>query len=259
MFICFWMASAEARQAAQFYGKDTRDEKVTAWGYLKQAAPGHAKEIRITIVNDSAKSINVKPTFASFTLITQSNEEIELLMPAMLWYPATDSIKPKTKAIFIPSFGALRVQKEDIKEIICSFDLDGTKIILRPKPYEPPAARKEKPRKEASRVSDSSSVSSSERPSDGRWTGGNFALSKEDRRKREEVSRVSSYERPHEEVPTASEPYKAMAKPEEKPHKEASRVSDSSSVSNGERPFEGRWAGGDFALAKKDRREKFVS
>lgn len=189
-FICFWMASAEARQAAQFYGKDTRDEKVTAWGYLKQAAPGHAKEIRITIVNDSAKSINVKPTFASFTLITQSNEEIELLMPAMLWYPATDSIKPKTKAIFIPSFGALRVQKEDIKEIICSFDLDGTKIILRPKPYEPPAARKEKPRKEASKVSKSSSVSdspgvsSSERPFEGRWAGGDFALTKKDRREK---------------------------------------------------------------------------
>jgi len=125
------------------YNENTMDDRVHAWGQLMHAGTGRYGGVKITVENLSDKPILTDLTFAEFTLLTTSGDQHELGKPGAFVMPA--EISPGKKVTFTPSFGGLRIKKEEIQMIVCSFDMGDTKVVLVPWPYTKPVKKPAKP------------------------------------------------------------------------------------------------------------------
>ncbi len=115
--------------------RDTMDDRISATGQLEYFFSA-IKSIHIKVMNRSDKPIRTDLTFASIKLIATDDQEYEMVQPDIVEYPAVDMINPKDEATFVIPMVRLQIKKEEIKMIICSFDVGETKIILLPRPSE---------------------------------------------------------------------------------------------------------------------------
>ena len=117
------------------YRKSTMDNEIYAYGHLEtiEYLAGKISSIRVTIVNESKKPLTVERVFASFALVTNDGERYEL-EPPIAFYPANRFILPGAQEIFALNVAPYKLVKEDIRMVICSFELGETKIILFPRP-----------------------------------------------------------------------------------------------------------------------------
>jgi len=110
--------------------KPGMDKRVFAYGNWAGFL-GTSKGISIQVFNNSDQAITTHYDFAEYTVVTQDGERHSMSPPAMV-FPSIESIEPKKSAVFEPVFDGGGIKKEDIRMIICSFDLGDTKIILLP-------------------------------------------------------------------------------------------------------------------------------
>ena len=104
------------------------DKDVYAYGTLKNSMDGVVLSLRV--FNNSDRPILADYDFIEYTVVTKDGKRYTLEPPVMAWY--SGSIKPKNSETFEPSLGSLKIKKEDIAEVICSFDMGSTKIVLVP-------------------------------------------------------------------------------------------------------------------------------
>ena len=138
----FVMERSGAEVPKYSLNKDTMDDRISATGQLEYFFSA-IKSIHIRVMNRSDKPIRTDLTFASIKLIATDDQEYEMVQPDIVEYPAVDMINPKDEATFVIPMVRLQIKKEEIKMIVCSFDMGETKIILLPRPAEPekPAIR----------------------------------------------------------------------------------------------------------------------
>ena len=131
----FAMKPSAAGSFEYSYRKSTMDNEIYAYGHLEtiEYLKGKISSIRVTIVNGSKAPLAVERVFASFTLVTNEGERYELESPTA-FYPANRFISPGTQETFALNVAPYKLMKEDIRMVICSFDLGETTIILSPKP-----------------------------------------------------------------------------------------------------------------------------
>lgn len=101
----------------------------------------NVKGVKITIWNGSKKPLISDATLATFSVLTVDDTVEEMDDFSFVWYPATEKVKPGKKATFKKSIGRLKLKKEDIQMIVCSFDAGNTKIVLVPNPHRQTAPR----------------------------------------------------------------------------------------------------------------------
>ncbi len=90
------------------------------------------RRLEIQVYNHTDRPLSTRYALADYSVITQDGQRHELKDPAVVWHPATESIPPQRSATFVPRFGNSRVRNEDIRLVVCSFNLDETKIVLFP-------------------------------------------------------------------------------------------------------------------------------
>ena len=116
-----------------FAGREGLDKKIHAYGYFESFF-GLDPRIRIRVFNDSAKPVRAPYLYADYTAVTRDGTRWKLRPPVMAWFPATERIDPGRSAVFKPSLAGLSVKREDVQMIICSFNMDETKVVLLPVP-----------------------------------------------------------------------------------------------------------------------------
>ena len=104
------------------------DKDVYAYGTLKDSMGGMVLSLRV--FNNSDRPILADYDFIEYTVVTKDGKRYTLEPPVMAWY--SGSIKPKKSETFEPGLGSLKLKKEDIAEVVCSFDMGSTKIVLVP-------------------------------------------------------------------------------------------------------------------------------
>lgn len=123
-------------QAFQYsYSRSTMDNEVYAFGHLEKIdyLAGKISSIRVSIMNESKTPLSIEHVFASFSLITNDGERIEL-EPSVAFYPANKRLLPHRKETFVLNVAPYKLSKEAIRMVICSFGLGETTIVLLPRP-----------------------------------------------------------------------------------------------------------------------------
>ncbi len=156
LFAC---AAPSARAEAEFYGVKMPSESFASGVVLRNdGSPGDAfpsddgvdrsvyasarfdggigagAGIEITIVNQTQSPLSTDYLFAEYTVVTNAGDRITLDAPDPVFFPATKQIAPGARASFRPGLGIQRIKKEDVRYIICAFDMGETKIVLLPLP-----------------------------------------------------------------------------------------------------------------------------
>lgn len=161
---------------------NTMDDRVRAWGKLTYSGTGRYGGVKITVENRTDTAIPTDLSFLDFTIVTAGGDRHELGKPGTLGLPA--EIEPGKKVTFEPSFGSLRVKKADIKMIICSFDMEGTQVVLLPRPYTKPVKERFVNPGEAAGPAKTPKPACVRTRDDAAYPAANFALPKKDRRQK---------------------------------------------------------------------------
>ena len=157
--VLFACAAPPARAEAEFYGVKMPSESFASGVVLRNdGSPGDAfpsddgvdrsvyayarfdggigagAGIEITIVNQTQSPLSTDYLFAEYTVVTNAGDRITLDAPDPVFFPATKQIAPGARASFRPGLGIQRIKKEDVRYIICAFDMGETKIVLLPLP-----------------------------------------------------------------------------------------------------------------------------
>ncbi len=88
----------------------------------------------IQLSNQSGRPIVMDQRFADYTLLTKTGERLVLLGPTVSYYPTNEKLNPKGRMSFSIRLGRPKLRREDIRMIVCSFDLEKTKVYLFPNP-----------------------------------------------------------------------------------------------------------------------------
>lgn len=157
--VLYACAAPPARAEAEFYGVKMPSESFASGVVLRNdGSPGDAfpaddgvdrsvyayarfdggigagAGIEITIVNQTQSPLSTDYLFAEYTVVTNAGDRITLDAPDPVFFPATKQIAPGARASFRPGLGIQRIKKEDVRYIICAFDMGETKIVLLPLP-----------------------------------------------------------------------------------------------------------------------------
>lgn len=150
-FVLLLLSAASAFAAADFYGvkmtseyhaKDLVVDESGASPTFNVDKPGMDKRIyataslsgrnlRIQVFNRSEVTIQSDYDTAEYTVVTHDGER-HTLKPRPLAWTSNNVITPNKTVTFDPSFQGRAFKKEEIRAIICSFELGDMKIILLP-------------------------------------------------------------------------------------------------------------------------------
>ncbi len=109
--------------------KPGMDKRVFATGNLTNFLG--ARGIEIHVFNGSDQEISSHFDYAEYTVVTKDGER-HLMKPPRMAFASTETIAPNKSATFGPVFEGGAIKKEDIRMVICSFDLGDIKIFLLP-------------------------------------------------------------------------------------------------------------------------------
>ena len=111
--------------------QDGFDPDVYAWGQL--ALSGKAVTgFHVTVYNHTDEMIGAGYMFREFTVVATNGRRYVFGESFALF--RQNAIDPGRSAGFNISFGDILLKREDIREIICSFDMGNIKIVLLPVP-----------------------------------------------------------------------------------------------------------------------------
>lgn len=162
-FFLFTLGTSAAYGAADFYGikmksedfaqniqlkennlvpdfsvsKPGTDKRVYAYAYTSGTVGG-GRGVSIQVYNHSEGPFATDRLFREMTLVTWSGTRYDRSEAEMMLN--RNSLGPGEDATFNFTFPGIRVPKEEIRMIVCSFDLGGTMIILFPLRVETPPA-----------------------------------------------------------------------------------------------------------------------
>ncbi len=89
------------------------------------------RKLLIQVFNRSDETIQSDYDTAEYTVVTHDGER-HVLKPAPMGWTSTNTIAPGKSATFDPSFEGRAPRKDEIRAVVCSFDLGNMKIILLP-------------------------------------------------------------------------------------------------------------------------------
>ena len=130
------------KMSSEYLAKDLKvDETGQTLGFTVEK-PGMDKRIYATatlsgrnlIIQVFTRSDEIIPSdydYAEYTVVTHDGERHALKPQPMAW-TSSNTIAPNKSATFDPSFEGRPLKKDEIRAVICSFDLGNMKIILLP-------------------------------------------------------------------------------------------------------------------------------
>ena len=95
---------------------------------------GEISSFWITVKNNTKKRIPTLNRFTTYILVTQDGQKRELKPPMGQFVPAGDMIQPGGQGTFQARLSRPKVRREDVKMLICSFNLGNTQVFLFPNP-----------------------------------------------------------------------------------------------------------------------------
>ena len=119
-------------------GRPGTDKRIYAYAYVSDVV-GSGRGVSIQVYNHSEKPLATEKIFRDLTLVTWTGKRYDRSHTEMM--RNRDSLGPGENATFNFSFPGIRVPRDQIRMMICSFDLGTTMIILLPlRPESPKAA-----------------------------------------------------------------------------------------------------------------------
>ncbi|MEI8345506.1 MAG: hypothetical protein WCG06_05485 [Candidatus Omnitrophota bacterium] len=123
--------------AGAFADNPSIDKSVYATANFKNTIhTGRALEV--TVFNHSKREIGAKYQFNEFTLVFKDGTREEFTDSGFVFYPNVEKILPGTSVRYCVGLNGLEFRKSDIEMIVCSFNLDETRIVLLPLPQSAP-------------------------------------------------------------------------------------------------------------------------
>jgi hypothetical protein len=105
------------------------DKRVYAYGYMSSFLGG-GKGIAIEVFNHSDAPLATDKLFRELTVVTYSGERYDRAETEMMW--SRRVLKPGQRATFNFKFPGVRIHKDEVRLIICSFDMGQTTLFLFP-------------------------------------------------------------------------------------------------------------------------------
>ncbi len=105
------------------------DKRVYAYAYVSSVV-GSGRGVSVQVYNHSDGPIATDKLFRELTLVTWNGTRYDRSQTEMMFN--RDSLGPGENATFNFTFPGIRVPKEEIRMIVCSFDLGSTMIPLMP-------------------------------------------------------------------------------------------------------------------------------
>ncbi len=110
-------------------GRPGMDKRIYAYGYMGRVVDS-VHGFSVEVFNRSDKTLATKKLFRGLTIVTNDGRRYDRGHTETMW--SRDEIKPGEQATFNFKFRGIRVGREELRMVICSFDLDGTQIFLLP-------------------------------------------------------------------------------------------------------------------------------
>ena len=123
------------------------DKRVYAYGYMSSVLGG-GHGFALQVYNHSDHAIATEKLFRGLTVVTYDGRRFDRSETEMMW--SRDRLEPGQDATFNFKFPGLRLEKDEIRMMICSLDMGDTLIFLFPlsAPEKPAAVvKKETPKK----------------------------------------------------------------------------------------------------------------
>lgn len=105
------------------------DKRVYAYGYMSSFVGG-GKGIALEVFNHSDAPIATDKLFRELTLVTYDGRRYDRAEPEMMW--SRPELGPGQHATFNFKFPGARIHRDEVRMVICSFDMGQTQIFLFP-------------------------------------------------------------------------------------------------------------------------------
>lgn len=129
----------------EFTSRPGTDKRVYAYGYMSTVLGG-GRGIALEVFNHSEEPLATQKLFRELSIVTWDGRRYDRSEPEMMW--ARDVLKSGESATFNFTFPGIRVEKEEVRMVVCSFDLGETLIVLLPlQAREAPKSAAKKPGK----------------------------------------------------------------------------------------------------------------
>jgi hypothetical protein len=116
------------------------DKRIYAYGYMSGFLSG-GRGISVRLYNHSDRPIATDELFREMTVVTYSGARYDRAHTEMMWKKGT--LKPGEEATFNYKFPGVRLDKDEIRLVVCSFDMGETMIVLFPlRPSNPPEKKR---------------------------------------------------------------------------------------------------------------------
>lgn len=117
------------------------DKRIYAFGYMSSVVGG-GHGFSVEVFNHSDKTLATEKLFRDLTLVTYNGKRYDRSETEMMW--SRNTLKPGESANFNFKFPGIRLSREELRMVICSFDMGRTTIILFPltRPEKPAPAPK---------------------------------------------------------------------------------------------------------------------
>ena len=131
------------------------DKRVYAYGYMGSVVGG-GRGIAIKVYNHSDKALNTEKLFRELVIVAYDGRRYDHSQTEMMW--SRDRMEPGDEATFNFKFPGIRLEKDEIRMVICSFGLNDVSIYLfplsEPEKSAPPAKKIETPKKAPKKLAD---------------------------------------------------------------------------------------------------------
>ncbi len=115
------------------------DKRIYAYGYMSTFLGG-GKGIALEVFNHSDGPIATDQLFRELTVVTYDGRRYDRAEAEMMW--SRKMLAPGAHATFNFKFPGARIHKDEVRMVICSFDMGGTNIFLFPLTLPDKAAQK---------------------------------------------------------------------------------------------------------------------
>jgi len=123
------------------------DKRIYAYGYMGSSVGG-GRGFSIKVFNHSDRTLNTEKLFRELVLVAYNGRRYDRSQTEMMW--SRDRMGPGEEATFNFKFPGIRLEKEEIRMAVCSFDMSDVSIYLFPlkEPEKPaPIVKKSEPPK----------------------------------------------------------------------------------------------------------------
>lgn len=105
------------------------DKRIYAYAYMSSVLGG-GRGIALEVFNHSDEPIATEKLFRELTIVTYDGHRYDRAETEMMW--SSDRLRPGEHATFNFAFPGIRVEKEEVRMVIGSFDMGETMIFLFP-------------------------------------------------------------------------------------------------------------------------------